>query len=228
MEKKDENDYLWKIIKDLNMVDKKEKMIYSNIKINNLKTNKNNLPKIKISKKYVEVGCLGIWKLSSSKNKYDIKKLKDNDANTYWQSSSIGPHTITIQFLKLTKVSKIFLLFNYLLDESYTPCEILIKIGNDEHNLEYLCTTYCDINKYSLEDPFWFVIDLKKINFLSFFSNYNLKVLKNKNVSIYCHCLQICILSSQHYGKDTRVRQIKIYGPNYSFYKYDKMILQKT
>lgn len=177
---------------------------------------------------YVEIGSLGIWKLSSSKNKYDIKKLKDNDANTYWQSSSIGPHTITIQFLKLTQVSKIFLLFNYLLDESYTPCEILIKIGNDEHNLEYLCTAYCDINKYSLDDPFWFVIDLKKINFFSFFSNYNLKVLKNKNVSIYCHCLQICILSSQHYGKDTRVRQIKIYGPNYSVYKYDKMILQKT
>ncbi|CRH02604.1 anaphase promoting complex subunit 10, putative [Plasmodium relictum] len=184
----------------------------------------NKLPKINLDKKYIEIGCLGFWKLSSCKSKFDIKNLKDNNVNTYWQSASLAPHTITIQFIKLTKISKIYLLFNYLLDESYTPYEISIKIGNDENHLEFLYNTFCDINKYSLNKPFWFIIDIKNIPLLSYLYNYNTKIFKNRNY-IYCRCLQIVILSSQHNGKDTRIRQIKIFGPNYFLYKYDKMLI---
>ncbi|CRG97744.1 hypothetical protein PGAL8A_00532200 [Plasmodium gallinaceum] len=185
---------------------------------------KKKLPKINLDKKYIEVGCLGFWKSSSSKNKFDLTNLKDNNVNTYWQSSSLAPHTITIHFIKLTKISKIYLLFNYLLDESYTPYEISIKIGNDENHLEFLYSTFCDIHKYSLNNPFWFIIDVKNITPLSYLYNYNTNFFKN-NDFIYCRCLQIIILSSQHNGKDTRIRQIKIFGPNYSLYKYDKMLI---
>ncbi|GAB69011.1 anaphase promoting complex subunit 10 [Plasmodium cynomolgi strain B] len=164
------------------------------------------MPPIHLSKKYIDVGCLATWKLSSSKSKSDTKKLKDNNVNTYWQSSGLGPHTITIQFFKLTKISKIYLLFNYLLDESYTPYEISIKVGNDENRLDVLCTTFCDVNKYPVDDPFWFIIDLAKFQLHSYFYNYNMNAFKRTNF-IYCRCIQICVMSSQHYGRDTRIRQ---------------------
>ncbi|SBS88441.1 anaphase-promoting complex subunit 10, putative [Plasmodium ovale] len=225
---KNKNDHFWDVINNLDGVYKRdeESNDYSSNDVVYGKQNGNNLPNMKISKKYVEVGCLGIWKLSSRKNMSDIKKLKDDDANTYWQSASLGPHTITIQFFKLTKISKIYLLFNYLLDESYTPYELLIKVGNDENHLEYLCSTFCDIKKFSHKDPFWFIIDFKKYSFSSYLYNFNTNILKKDNF-IYCHCLQVCVLSSQHYGKDTRIRQVKIFSPRYSFYKHDKMIMQK-
>ncbi|SBT01563.1 anaphase promoting complex subunit 10, putative [Plasmodium malariae] len=220
--KNKKNNFLSNIICELNMSLKNDIVCAKDLG-ENIKMVKNNLPKIKVGKKYVEVGRLGIWKLSSSKYKSDMKNLKDNNANTYWQSSSLGPHTITIQFIKLTKISKICLLFNYSLDESYTPYEITINVGSDENHLEFLCSTFCDVNKYPFNDPFWFIIDLKKFHFFSYLYNFNQKVLK-KTDFIYCHCLQICILSSQHYGKDTRIRQIKVFSPNYTFYKYDKML----
>uniref|UniRef100_A0A8C9GIW2 Anaphase-promoting complex subunit 10 n=1 Tax=Piliocolobus tephrosceles TaxID=591936 RepID=A0A8C9GIW2_9PRIM len=188
------------------------------------KKKKNNLPEIDISTKYVEIGCLGYWELSSNKNRSDTKKLKDNNAKTYWQSSSLGPHTITIEFFRLLEVSKIYLLFNYSIDESYTPCEILINAGNDKNQLEYLCSTCCDIDKYSTDNAFWFVIDLTKILFDSYYYNFNFD--NNTNINfLYCRCLQICIVSSQHGGKDTRIRQIKIFGPKYPYYEYDKVLI---
>lgn len=182
------------------------------------------LPKIRLSKKYVELGCLGVWKLSSFKNKFNVKNLRDIDPNTYWQTDSLAPHTITIQFIKFLKISKIYLLLNYYLDESYTPHDITIHIGNDENHLELLCETFCDMNKYSLNEPFWFLIDFEKCNMSSYYYNYNINHLKKKN-HIYCRCLKISVISSQHNGKDTRIRQLQIYGPNYFHYKYDKMLI---
>ncbi|KJP87210.1 hypothetical protein AK88_03127 [Plasmodium fragile] len=183
------------------------------------------MPQIHLSKKYIDVGCLATWKLSSSKSKSDTKKLKDNNVNTYWQSSGLGPHTITIQFFKLTKISKIYLLLNYLLDESYTPYEISIKVGNDENRLDVLCTTFCDVNKHPVDHPFWFIIDVANFQLHSYLYNYNMKNASKRMNSIYCRCIQICVMSSQHYGRDTRIRQVKIFGPTYPFYKHDKSLI---
>ncbi|EUD69034.1 hypothetical protein C922_00726 [Plasmodium inui San Antonio 1] len=182
------------------------------------------MPQIHLSKKYIDVGCLATWKLSSSKSKSDTKKLKDNNVNTYWQSSGLGPHTITVQFFKLTKISKIYLLLNYSLDESYTPYEISIKVGNDENRLDILCNTFCDVNKHPVDDAFWFIIDLGNFQLHSYFYNYNMNAFKRMNF-IYCHCIQICVMSSHHYGRDTRIRQVKIFGPTYPFYEHDKSLI---
>ncbi|GAW83557.1 hypothetical protein, conserved [Plasmodium gonderi] len=218
-----ETNFLWSVINEVNNV----KLNYAVPKGRNdkhIEQGLQKMPPIKLSKKYIDVGCLGIWKLSSSRNKSDMKKLKDENMNTYWQSSSLGPHTITIQFFKLTKITKIYLLFNYSLDESYTPYEILTKVGNDENHLDILCSNFCDVNKYTFNEPFWFIIDLEKFQFHSYFYNYNVKNFKHTNF-VHCRCLQICIMSNQHYGRDTRIRQVKIFGPNYSFYKYDKSLI---
>ncbi|CAG9472245.1 anaphase-promoting complex subunit 10, putative [Plasmodium vivax] len=220
-----DGDFLWSVINALNEGQKKSPAVRLRGGDEHAEQGMHNkMPQIYISKKYIDVGCLAAWKLSSSKSKSDTKKLKDNNVNTYWQSSGIGPHTITIQFFKLTKISKIYLLFNYLLDESYTPYEISIKVGNDENRLDVLCTTFCDVNKHPVDEPFWFVIDLAKFQLLSYLYNYNMSTFKRSNF-IYCRYLQICVMSSQHYGRDTRIRQVKIFGPTYPFYKHDKSLI---
>ncbi|CAA9990968.1 anaphase promoting complex subunit 10, putative [Plasmodium knowlesi strain H] len=218
-----EGDFLWSVISALNGGEK-SRAVRLRGGDKHAEQVVHNIPQIRLSKKYVDVGCLGTWKLSSSKSISDTKKLKDNNVNTYWQSSGLGPHTITIQFFKLTKISKIYLLFNYLLDESYTPYEISIKVGNDENRLDVLCTTFCDVNKHPVDHPFWFIIDLANFQLHSYLYNYNMNPFKRMNF-IYCRCIQICVMSSQHYGRDTRMRQVKIFGPTYPFYKHDKALI---
>lgn len=184
--------------------EKKQKRTYNEL---------NKLPDINIDmNKYVDIGCFGFWIASSYKNNFGIDNLTDNNPCTFWQTTSFGPHTLTVEFSKLIKISKIFLLFNYLLDESYTPYEIAIHIGNDENHLEPLCKAYCNINNHSSTDYFWFAVDLTKTNPVSSFEKLEIKTLKNR-FYVYARCLRITVLSNQHNGRDTRIRQVKLFGP---------------
>lgn len=182
-------------------------------KIKKKKNEINKLPDLHINmNKYVDIGGLGFWTVSSFKKRFGLNNLKDDNPCTFWQTTSIGPHTLTIQFSKLMKISKLFLLFNYLLDESYTPYEIEVNIGSDENHLKSHCKTYCVMKNYSVNDYFWFAVDVTKKNPSFCMHNFEKNYLKKKSY-IYARCLQIAILSNQHNGRDTRIRQVKLFGP---------------
>lgn len=52
---------------------------------------------------------------------FGINQLLDERIETYWQSDGPQPHTITIEFQKLTEISFLLMYLDYKSDESYTP-----------------------------------------------------------------------------------------------------------
>ncbi|XP_074294143.1 anaphase-promoting complex subunit 10-like isoform X2 [Silene latifolia] len=129
------------------------------------------------------------WSASSSKPGNGIQCILDDNLETYWQSHGVEPHSINIRFQKKVKLQLIVLYVNYELDKTYTPSMISVKAG-DGHNLK-------EIKAVELVKPTgWVYISLSGDDPWEFFVN--------------TFMLQIAVLSE---GNDTRLRQIKIYGP---------------
>lgn len=64
--------------------------------------------------------------LSSSKRGYGLKELLNSEGDEYWSSDDVLPHAISIFFPVKTYVYCLSLYFSYILDESYTPEQILV------------------------------------------------------------------------------------------------------
>jgi anaphase-promoting complex subunit 10 len=76
-------------------------------------------------------------------------------------------------------------------DESYTPQKISIRANNSFFELQ-------EIKQVEFEEPNgWFVIPLHD----------------GDRDYIKTNLVQVCILQNQHSGRDTHIRQIKIFGP---------------
>lgn len=58
-----------------------------------------------------------------------VEALRDNNSQTFWQSEGHAPHTVSLQFNKEMKVTRVDLLVNLQQDESYTPKRVQIKLG---------------------------------------------------------------------------------------------------
>lgn len=50
-----------------------------------------------------------------------MEQIRDDSADTYWQSDGAQPHLINVQFHKKMTVLEVALYLDYSLDESYTP-----------------------------------------------------------------------------------------------------------
>ena len=50
-----------------------------------------------------------------------VEQIRDDNADTYWQSDGAQPHLINVQFHKKMTVLEVALYLDYSLDESYTP-----------------------------------------------------------------------------------------------------------
>ena len=86
--------------------------------------------------------------------------------------------------------------FDFKSDESYTPSKISIRAGNNMQDLK-------QVQYIELKQPTgWYTIPLKTKLLNSTQKNY-----------ITTINIQIVILQNQHSGKDTHMRQIKIFGP---------------
>ncbi|KAJ8934427.1 hypothetical protein NQ318_000644 [Aromia moschata] len=128
-----------------------------------------------------EVGSQAIWSLSSCKPGVD--QLRDDRADTYWQSDGQLPHLVNIQFQRKTTISDIYIYTDYKLDESYTPSRISIRVGthfNDLQEIEVGCT-------------------------------YPIKDIRDKPIRVFM--IQIAVTSNHQNGRDTHMRQIKIHSP---------------
>ncbi|CEG39981.1 anaphase-promoting complex subunit 10 [Plasmopara halstedii] len=141
-----------------------------------------------------EVGDGAVWSLSSAKPGNGVDQLRDNNTDTYWQSDGMQPHVISIQFPRKMTIKEVALYMDYKLDESYTPKKIVILSGSTVHDLK-------EINVQHFAEPDgWVFIPLHVMD-------------GSKQAPLRTFFLQIVILAMHQNGRDTHIRQVKIYAP---------------
>ncbi|KAH1260335.1 Anaphase-promoting complex subunit 10 [Glycine max] len=147
-----------------------------------------------------EMGKKAAWSVSSCKPGNGVSSLRDDNLETYWHHSfrayrSDGgqPHLVNIQFQKNVRLQLIVLYVDFKLDESYTPSKVSIRAGDGFHNLK-------EIKTVELVKPTgWVYLSLSGVD--------------PRDTFVNTFMLQIAVLSNHLNGRDTHVRQIKVYGP---------------
>ncbi|AQK91907.1 anaphase-promoting complex subunit 10 [Zea mays] len=150
-------------------------------------------PELTVDADMREMAKTAAWSVSSCKAGNGVAALRDDNLDTYWQSDGAQPHLVNIQFQKKVQLQLVVLYVDFKLDESYTPSKISIRAGDGFHNLK-------EIRTVELAKPVgWVHISLSGID--------------PRETFIHTFMLQIAVLSNHLNGRDTHVRQIKIYGP---------------
>jgi anaphase-promoting complex subunit 10 len=123
--------------------------------------------------------------------------LRDDNLNTFWQSDGVQPHFAIIQFLKKFRINEIWIYLDYKTDESYTPSRISIRGENSFNEM-------VEIKSVEFEEPVgWFKISLEEKNSKGELIKPYIKTM----------AIQLVILQNTHNGRDTHIRNIKIYSP---------------
>jgi anaphase-promoting complex subunit 10 len=137
---------------------------------------------------YQEITRSALWTVSTVKGGYEISSMFDGRTDTFWQSDSLPPHWIGAQFSKQTFLSKLLLYLSIQQDETYTPVEFVIYVGNDP-------TTLVEFRKDEpIQHQGWIEIEL--------------------NISTIF--LKVAITKNHQGGRDSRVRKIRLFGAPYS------------
>lgn len=146
------------------------------------------------------------WSLSSAKPGNGVDQIRDSSVETYWQSDGGQPHSIQIVFSRRVAVSHVCLYLDFNLDESYTPKKVCIDAGMTLQDLQTLSIVelsepvgWCIIPLEAPPDP----LDNTE-------ENENLMLAP---MPIRTHLVQISVLSMHQNGRDTHVRQVKLFGP---------------
>lgn len=140
--------------------------------------------------------------MTSAKPGNGVELLRDGNLDTYWQSDGAQPHLVNVQFQRKVKVSEIALYADYKLDESYTPSKIAVRAGNSFHDLR-------EVRVVDLDEPVGWTrvrLDVNKTDADDGAGGAPLRA----------YFLQIAVLSNHQNGRDTHVRQVKIFGPRTS------------
>ncbi|KAM9027219.1 anaphase-promoting complex subunit 10 isoform 1-T2 [Ara ararauna] len=138
-----------------------------------------------------EIGSQAVWSLSSCKPGFGVDQLRDDNLETYWQSDGSQPHLVNIQFRRKTTVKTLCIYADYKSDESYTPSKISVRVGNNFHNLQ-------EIRQLELVEPSgWIHVPLTDTH----------------KKPIRTFMIQIAVLANHQNGRDTHMRQIKVYTP---------------
>lgn len=141
-----------------------------------------------------ELNELGVWTLSSARLGSGVEQLLDGNPNTFWQSDGTQPHALTVQFPRKTLVSELCMHVDFKADESYTPSRVAVAVGNTLHDL-------VEVQSVDLLEPIgWFNFALGKSSGGTFHP-------------VKAHVVQLSILQNQHNGRDTHIRQVKLFGP---------------
>ncbi|CAN9509358.1 anaphase-promoting complex subunit 10 [Lates calcarifer] len=139
-----------------------------------------------------EIGSQAVWSLSSCKPGFGVDQLRDDNLETYWQSDGSQPHLVNIQFRRRTTVKMLCIYADYKSDESYTPSKISVRVGNNFHNLQ-------EVRQLEMVEPSgWIHISLMN---------------QRTNEPISTFMIQIAVLANHQNGRDTHMRQIKVYTP---------------
>ncbi|KAF8726798.1 hypothetical protein HU200_019273 [Digitaria exilis] len=150
-------------------------------------------PELTVDADMREMAKTAAWSVSSCKAGNGVAALRDDNLDTYWQSDGAQPHLVNIQFQKKVQLQLVVLYVDFKLDESYTPSKISIRAGDGFHNLK-------EIKTVELAKPVGWV-------------HISLSGADPRETFIHTFMLQIAVLSNHLNGRDTHVRQIKIFGP---------------
>lgn len=165
----------------------------------------------------IEIGKNAVWSLSSAKKGCGVLQIRDNNLKTFWQSDGCLPHLCSIQFPKIVKVREIWIFLDYQNDESYTPQQISIRTGTGFHDLEEI--KLIDENEPNGWLKISFTEEYQDFDFVVYDNKKGEKkkkkvfIKKQRKGDILTNFLQIAILDNHQQGKDTHIRQIKIFGP---------------
>ena len=144
-----------------------------------------------------------MWSVTSAKPGNGVELLRDGNLDTYWQSDGAQPHLVNVQFQRKVKVSEIALYADYKLDESYTPSKIAVRAGNSFHDLR-------EVRVVDLDEPVgWTRVRLDA-------NENDADAASSGGAPLRAYFLQIAVLSNHQNGRDTHVRQVKIFGPRTS------------
>ncbi|XP_022886404.1 anaphase-promoting complex subunit 10-like isoform X6 [Olea europaea var. sylvestris] len=129
------------------------------------------------------------------------------------RSDGAQPDVVNIQFQKKVKLQLVVLYVDFKLDESYTPSKISIRAGDGFHNLK-------EIKAVELVKPTgWVYISLSGSDPRNILEKRLVRYIEIKHghmsmeTFVNTFMLQIAVLSNHLNGRDTHVRQIKVYGP---------------
>lgn len=125
-----------------------------------------------------------LWNVSTTKGGYEISAMFDGNTDTFWQSDSVPPHFITAQFNKKTYISKLSIFISIQNDETYSPVEIACFIGSDPNLLQQYCREELSILQGWVDIP----------------------------LGVSTIFLKVEIAKNHQGGKDSRIRQIKLWG----------------
>eukprot|EP00210_Caulerpa_lentillifera_P004207 g4012.t1 len=140
----------------------------------------------------VEIGNRASWSVTSSKPGNGVELLRDNNTKTYWQSDGHQPHHVDIKFQKKTAIVELQINVDIGTDESYTPKKLCIYAGTGHFDLK-------EVASEEFNDPRgWQRIGLDPTE--------GEEVFKAK-------LLRLSVVSNHQSGRDTHIRQIKIFGP---------------
>jgi len=154
------------------------------------------------------------WSLSSAKPGNGVDQIRDSSVETYWQSDGSQPHCIQIVFARRVAVSHVCLYLDFNLDESYTPKKVRIETGMTLHELETVLLVelsepvgWCILPIEAPPDPLDYFDDDNTNN------NHDENTKSTHHRPIRTHLIQITVLTMHQNGRDTHVRQVKLFGP---------------
>lgn len=142
-----------------------------------------------------EISGCAQWSISSYKPGFGIQQLRQNDTETYWQTDGPQPHLLNLQWQKRMYISRITLYLNYAQDESYTPSKVVVKSGG-YGNFQAVQTS-------TFHEPMgWCDIIFDE--------------------PIRTFHLQICVIHNHQNGKDTHIRQVRVFSPVGEYTEYER------
>ena len=138
-----------------------------------------------------------MWSVTSAKPGNGVDLLRDGSADTYWQSDGTQPHLVNVQFQRKVQLREVALHLSYKNDESYTPQKISVRAGNGFHDLR-------EVKAVEMEEPEgWVVVPLAPGG----------ESEGGGAGALGTYVLQIAVLSNHQNGRDSHIRQVKVYGP---------------
>ncbi|RKO94038.1 Apc10DOC1 subunit of the anaphase-promoting complex, partial [Blyttiomyces helicus] len=135
------------------------------------------------------------WSVSSQKpgEEFSIDSMRSTNKELFWQSDGPQPHFIDLTFPRKMTVKHVAIYFDHKNDESYTPKEISFQAGNDPDDLQ-------EVNAMDLSEPQgWRTVDLFHTD--------------SQTIPLRTRFLRVKIVSNHQNGKDTHVREMRVYGP---------------
>jgi len=158
-----------------------------------------------------------VWSVTSAKPGNGVELLRDNNLDTYWQSDGAQPHLVNVQFQRKVRIRELALYADYKLDESYTPSKISVRAGNSFHDLR-------EIKVVDLNEPVGWTrvrLDAGALGEDAEGDGGGAKSndrggSRGAGESLRAYFLQLAVLSNHQNGRDTHVRQVKIFGPRTS------------